>query len=164
MNHLRLTLPGLLALLLLLQPARATEPTVGLQEVTKANEAFYAALNEMFKGEMGPMEAVWSHAPDVTYLPPDGKFRLGWDAVKADWEAQAKMKLGGSVRPEGVHVVTGDRLAVVQNWEVGENKDAEGKPIEVKIRATNVYRKEDGGWKMISHHADVLPYLKKKQG
>jgi hypothetical protein len=44
----------------------------GEAAVAKANEHFYAALNAMFEGNLAPMEAVWSHAGDVTYLPPDG--------------------------------------------------------------------------------------------
>jgi ketosteroid isomerase-like protein len=32
-------------------------------------------------------------------------------------------------------------------------------PEKVSIRATNIYRKENGQWKMIGHHTDLLPYL-----
>jgi len=30
----------------------------------------------------------------------------------------------------------------------------------VSIRATNVFRKEGGQWKMIGHHTDLLPFPK----
>ena len=29
------------------------------------------------------------------------------------------------------------------------------------IRATNIFRKEDGQWKMIGHHVDLLPQMAK---
>jgi hypothetical protein len=29
----------------------------------------------------------------------------------------------------------------------------------VSIRATNLFRKESGAWKMIGHHTDLLPFL-----
>ena len=35
----------------------------------------------------------------------------------------------------------------------------DGKPQAVSIRATNLFRKEDGTWKMIGHHTDLLPFL-----
>ena len=128
--------------------------------VRQANDEFYAALNAMFQGETAPMEAVWSHADDVTYLGPDGKFLVGWDAVLADWKQQAAMKLDGTVRPERIHTKTGADIATVECFEVGSNIVG-GKPTPVSLRATNVFRKENGQWKMIGHHTDKLSFLDK---
>jgi len=36
-----------------------------------------------------------------------------------------------------------------------------GRRETVSIRATNPFRKEDGAWKMIGHHADRLAYIPK---
>lgn len=131
------------------------------EEAVKAAVAqFYAALNAMFTGDLEPMKAVWSHADDVTYMGPGGGFRIGWQQVLTDWEKQAAMNLGGKVEPEQVHITAGKELAVVNNFEKGENVDAEGKPVTVSIRATNLFRKEEGKWKMIGHHTDLLPYIK----
>jgi ketosteroid isomerase-like protein len=30
-----------------------------------------------------------------------------------------------------------------------------GEPISLENRATNVYRKENGEWKLVHHHADL---------
>jgi ketosteroid isomerase-like protein len=57
--------------------------------------------------------------------------------------------------------VSGD-LAFVSCYELGANHDAEGAPEQVSIRATNVFRKESGTWKMIGHHTDLLPFLEKQ--
>lgn len=127
--------------------------------VRKSAEQFYAALNAMFTGDLGAMKDVWSHAEDVTYMGPGGGFRIGWGQILADWETQAAMKLGGKVEPENMHITVGQELGVVQNYEKGENTNAEGKRQQVSIRATNLFRKEDGKWKMIGHHTDLLPYL-----
>lgn len=127
--------------------------------VTAAVEQFYRALNVMFTGELAPMLEVWSHGSDVTYMGPGGDFRVGWDQVLASWKQQAAMKLGGTVRSDRMHVAIGHDLAVTHNVEIGENvKD--GQVLKVSIRATNVFRKEGGKWKMIGHHTDLLPYLK----
>jgi ketosteroid isomerase-like protein len=56
----------------------------------------------------------------------------------------------------------GDDLAFSQCYEKGSNRDAEGRTVQVSIRATNVFRKENGEWKMISHHTDLLPFLQKE--
>jgi len=129
--------------------------------VKQAVSQFYVALNEMFKGNIKPMKEVWSHAVDVTYMGPEGGIKVGWHQVLASWETQAAMKLGGAVNAEDMRVTTGNEIAVSSNYSKGENVDAEGKPQTVSIRATNTFRKEDGKWKMIGHHTDLLPFLQK---
>jgi hypothetical protein len=83
------------------------------QAVELASENFYAALNDMFTGNIEPMKDVWSHADDVTYMGPDGKFITGWDQVQKIWQSQAALKLGGQIRAEQVHVTAGQDLATV---------------------------------------------------
>jgi len=127
--------------------------------VGKAAEQFYSALNAMFRGDLAPMQEVWSHGDDVTYMGPGGGFQVGWEQVLAQWQTQAAMKLGGEVKPKEMRITAGRDLAVVSNYEIGENAGPEGKPRKVAIRATNLFRKENGKWKMIGHHTDTLPYL-----
>ena len=132
----------------------------GEREVREAAAQFYVALNAMFTGDIQPMEQVWSHSDDVTYLGPGGDFLVGWAPVLEIWTTQAAMKLGGQVEPGEMRVNMGRDIAVIQNYEQGENTDANGKVQKVSIRATNVFRKEQGQWKMIGHHTDLLPFLK----
>ncbi|MGB8365437.1 MAG: YybH family protein [Rhizomicrobium sp.] len=129
--------------------------------VLAANAQFYAALNKMFVGELAPIVAVWSHADDVTYMGPTGNFEHGWSAVLKDWKGQAAMKLGGKVAPVDAQVIAGRDVAVVNDYEEGENTNAQGKVVLLKLRATNIFRKEGGQWKMVGHHTDPLPYLAK---
>jgi ketosteroid isomerase-like protein len=124
-----------------------------------ANEGFYSALNTMFTGKINPMLALWSHGKDVAYLGPDGRFLTGWNSVKADWNNQAAMKLGGKAVSSNIRYFTvpGSGIAVVQNIE----QVTTDKGLKLSIRATNVYRMEDGAWKMVSHHTDKLPAVLK---
>jgi len=145
---------------LTVRPAAAA--TDSKSAVLAANAQFYAALNTLFTGDAGPMKKVWSHKGGLTYLGPAGGFQVGWKKILDAWEEQAAMKLGGSVQPKEVHVVVGADLAVVQDYEVGENVNARGRAATVSIRATNIFRQENGQWKMISHHTDLLPSLQKK--
>jgi ketosteroid isomerase-like protein len=130
------------------------------QGVRAANDKFYAALNAMFTGDVAPMRDVWSHGDDVTYMGPGGEFTIGWNDVSAKWDAQAALKLGGRVEPKDTRITAGQDMAVASTVEVGHNMDAEGNPMPVEIRATNLFRKENGEWKMIGHHTDLLPFLK----
>ena len=128
-------------------------------KILAANQEFYSALNEMFTGKLDAMKELWSHADDVTYMGPTANYERGWAAVLKDWEGQAALKLGGKVTPTNVQVIAGHDVAVVTDIEMGENTNAQGKVEKIKLRATNIYRKEDGKWRMVGHHTDPLPYL-----
>ncbi|MCA9101264.1 MAG: DUF4440 domain-containing protein [Planctomycetales bacterium] len=131
---------------------------VDTRAVADAAGKFYAALNELFEGNVQPMEQVWSHAADVAYMGPGGGMQVGWDEVLANWRMQAARKLGGEVHPEKMRVNVGQDLAVARNFEVGENV-VDGEPRRVRIRATSLFRRENDQWKMIGHHTDLLPFL-----
>ena len=135
--------------------ARADEAAV-----RAAADRFYAALNVMFTGDAGPMLDVWSHADDVTYMGPGGGLHVGWSQIQPIWTATADMKLGGSVEPTEMRVNAGSDIAVTSNFEVGHNI-VNGQPQTVTIRATNIFRLENGQWKMIGHHTDLLTFLAK---
>jgi ketosteroid isomerase-like protein len=147
------------AFLLSNSPARAAEGNTAA--VRAASDQFYTALNQLFTGDMAPMEALWSHRKDVTYMGPGGGFRVGWDAVRKDWASQAAMKMGGSIKPEQVKITAGSDLATVSNLEVG-SVTIQGKKKAISLRATSIYRKEKGQWKMIGHHTDLIPRMEKK--
>ncbi len=127
--------------------------------VQAALDQFHRALNALFAGNISPMMTVWSHADDVTYMGPNGAYRVGWQEVLADWAAQAALRLGGSVEAEDVRIVTGPKLAVVHNRVTGANVDTAGNPLPVSLRATVILRQEAGNWKVIGVHTDRLPML-----
>jgi ketosteroid isomerase-like protein len=129
--------------------------------VRSATAQFYTSLNAMLKGDPAPANKVWSHAKDITYMCADGGFRVGWDEVFADWKAQADMKIGGKAEPEDVRITVGKDIAVAHNYVKAESINKAGKPEKKVLRATSVFRKEDGKWKMIGHHVDTLPFLVK---
>ena len=147
---------GVLGICREITPSPAAE-----KEVLAANDQFYAAINTLFTGELAPMNTIWSHANDVTYMSPVGGFQVGWDAVRKDWEMQAAMKLGGKLVASEMRVTAGRDIAAVSNIEKGENLNVKGEIQKVSIRATNIFRKEDGQWKMIGHHVDLLPQMAK---
>ena len=150
----------LLASVLMLINIESSFSSESEKGVKEAAMQFYSSLNTMFKGDVTPMIEMWSHAPDVTYLGPQGGILVGWDEVRKAWEDQAALKLGGQINPEDMHITVGDTIGIAQNYERGTSY-IDGKPVTVAIRATNVFRLEEGKWKMISHHTEIIPSLEK---
>lgn len=125
---------------------------------------FYIAHNEIFEGKMDKMEEVWSHLDDVTYMSPIGGILVGYEAVIDSWRKQAELNLHGHVEPEDMQMVEGEDIGVCYNYIKGTNFVVEGKEVHPNIRATTVYRKENGEWKVISHHTDLMHWLELEVG
>jgi ketosteroid isomerase-like protein len=127
-------------------------------EVRAASARFYEAVDEVLGGNPAPMLHLWSHAEDVSYCDTHGEVQRGWQAVEAYWKqaasanafAPAQLSASGRI----VHVlVSGDLGYVVVSEEVRR----EGEPGVMQTRATNVYWREDGAWRMVHRHADAPP-------
>ncbi len=129
--------------------------------VETANNQFYTSLNAQLAGDTSPMQQLWSHSDNVTCMGPEGGIAVGWNDVLALFKDEAALKLGGTVEPVDPHVTVGVDLAVVECYELGDSHDAQGRSVADRIRATNVFRKENGQWKMIGHHTDLLASLAK---
>jgi len=124
--------------------------------VREASMQWYVALNAMLNGDPEPFAALYSHAGDVTYMGAEGGMRVGWAATYADWKAQAAKSLGGSVEPVAMHIVVGRDWALCYVNTKGTVKMQDGKTRDTSARESSVFRKENGVWKMIAHHADKL--------
>jgi ketosteroid isomerase-like protein len=120
-----------------------------------ASKAFYAALNDILGSDVEPMLELWSHADDVTYMSPFGELLVGWEPIRSSWQSQADQHLGGSVKGEELHHFVSDTLGFVVGFERG-SVEIDGAETPVDIRATSMYRVENGRWAMIGHHTDPL--------
>ena len=116
-------------------------------------------LNAMLNGDAEPLAGLYSHNDDVTYMGAEGTYRVGWSATFADWKAQAKKDIGGSAEGRDIHVVVSGDLATASHLTVSSIANAQGERTEVTVRETSVFRKEDGAWRMIAHHADAIQDL-----
>lgn len=127
-------------------------------EVSKASEDFYAALNHMANGDASAMANVWAHGEEVTAMHPIGGRQVGWEAIKESFERVAELASGGKIELLDQRVqVVGDMA-----YEVGVERGeiAMGNhQANIDHRVTNLYQRDAGTWKMIHHHADVSPEM-----
>ena len=128
-------------------------------DIRQASERFYAALNRTINGDAGPMMEVWSHNSDVATMHPLGGRQTGWEQVRDVWEQVAQAFSDGQVSIEDLVVVPlSDDVAYTLGHEYGRAKLGE-ETVGVDWRVTNIYRREEGEWKMVLHHTDVSPTL-----
>lgn len=129
-------------------------------EVRQASDSFYAALNQLLKGNPSSMSEVWSHGGDVSTMHPIGGREIGWDQVWQTWQQTSQMlsqvNLSEVTVPDlAVFPVGSDGAYTVGTEQISGTVG--GQEVSGGARATNVYRREGGEWKIVHHHGDVLP-------
>lgn len=122
---------------------------------------FYESLNAMFTGDATKAKEVWSQSENIIYMGANGEYQIGWDNFYADWESQAALRLGGKVAPSNITINVVDNVAYTYQLVKSADPEASGINKEVALRASSVFRKENGDWKMFGHHVDVIPDLTK---
>jgi ketosteroid isomerase-like protein len=128
-------------------------------EIRQASEQFYAALNRMINGDPEPMMEVWSHGSDLATMHPLGGRETGWEEERASWEQVAQGFSDGQVSLDGLMIVPlSDDVVYTLGTENGQAKLGD-ETVGVDWRVTNIYRREEGEWKMVLHHTDVSPEL-----
>ncbi len=127
--------------------------------IREANDRLYAGLNDMFKGDLEILNNLWSHSETITQMGPFGGRLTGWQAVQEEFQRTAALNLGGSIVCADLHVFAGLEMGYTVCVEEGENVDAQGNPVKVSHRATNIFRLENGEWKLVHHHTDISSQL-----
>ena len=128
--------------------------TAGEDEIRNATMRFYVALNSALHSDLNPMNATWSHRADVSNLSAVGGRAVGWNEVHADFQNMARLYPGGTIAPRDIHVVAGPEIGYSVCTENGQLRSPDGPMVRFNERATNIFRLEDGKWKMIHHHVD----------
>jgi len=123
-------------------------------QIRKASDQFYSAVNQMLNGDAKPLADIWSHDAAVTTMHPLGGREVGWDKVQELFGEVARIASEGQVKlGDQIIQVTGDGAYEV-GVERGQVKFG-GKPFPIEHRVTNIYRNEKGRWKIVHHHTDA---------
>ena len=117
-----------------------------------------AASDAFVEGNPDPLGAVSTDYPAATIFGPQGDCIEGPDAVNAANRAgAAHFAPGGTNRFDTMHSASSGDLAYwvgVQRSSVRmQGKDA---PVPMDLRVTEIYRREEGGWKLVHRHADRM--------
>jgi ketosteroid isomerase-like protein len=117
--------------------------------------ALYEAEVALHNGDAGPRRAIWSRNEPVSVL---GALRNAWGRTEVE-ELFALLERSfsdcTSYRFElQAYDVAGDMAYTAGLEHVSLSMD--GQPRSFTLRATQVYRREDGEWKVAHRHADGL--------
>jgi len=120
-----------------------------------------AALGRLVNGDAGPLLELWSHADDVTVMGGFGSYETGWDRVRQNTEFAASRFLGGKLGAvEEMAVGTSGELGYAVWIERGEVRvQGRDEPGALVVRATHIFRREGGAWKLVHRHGDPITQI-----
>lgn len=133
-----------------------------------AESSFRAFLPEWEKAQsrfINGDAALWkqhaSHREDATILGGfGGQGEKGWAAVGAryDWASSQYKDGGATMKVEYLSIVVSGDLAFTVGVErqEGARVGDQQTPARRALRATQIFRREDGSWKLLHRHADPL--------
>ena len=124
-------------------------------EVQELISRCHEALAHQSQGRPEPFLDLWSHADDVTIMAAVGGYHSGFEQVSnlLRWASTAQHFDGWSAE-NLVTIVVSDLAFSVELEHYG--RQVEGEDKGMTLRATQVYRREDGEWKVIHRHGDIL--------
>ena len=129
-----------------------------VDDVDKLIEQFHLASTEFLKGNPEPVKKLCSHREDVTLNNPFSPPAHGWEQVAATIErAASQFRDGEFVSAEIIEKNVTPELAYVVEIERAEAKVGGGEDIApFTLRATMIFRPQDGEWKIVHRHADPI--------
>ncbi len=115
-----------------------------------------AAAEAYSRGRSDQVEELASESEPSTFFGPDGRVLTGRTSIVESYRAGAS-RFG----PDGE-----SRLEILQSAEGGDIAywcgiqraivEMDGKAVAMNLRVTELFRREDGEWKLVHRHADVL--------
>jgi len=129
-----------------------------VDDVDQLIEQYHLALGEFLKGNPEPAKDLWSHREDVSLAKPYGPPVRGRDEVAKVVEHAASLRRDGEATSyEIVAKYVAAELAYVGQIEQAESKIGASEEITpLALRATMIFRPEDGEWKVVHRHADPI--------
>ncbi|HHJ34222.1 MAG TPA: DUF4440 domain-containing protein [Gammaproteobacteria bacterium] len=116
-----------------------------------ALQLFYQAFNT---GDMEKMTANWSHTEEASMSNPLGGVRRGWAEIAGVYE----------------RIFSGESEVYVEFYDYSIHQSGEffcavgrergyfinrGKKLDLAIRTSRVYRKQEGVWRQLHHHGSI---------
>ncbi len=122
-------------------------------------QKYNQALDEFYKGHPEPYYSLYSDREDISLLGAFGGLSVGQEEVKKHAATRAAFFQGG-------HNLTVDYKVKFCEGDFGyaigiERFEAKvgGEETRVALRATTIFRREDGAWKIVHRQGDPLVYL-----
>jgi ketosteroid isomerase-like protein len=132
-----------------------------LADLANFVERCHAAITQQSRGKPQPFLELWSQADDVSIMAAIGGYQVGFEAVRELLTAAAATQTFDGWNAENLVTYCEAGLACTVELEHYAKSGAET-DTSMTLRATQIYRREDGNWRVIHRHGDVLAPIEAK--
>ncbi len=128
------------------------------EDFNRVVEKYHLALGEFMKGNPAPAKELYSQRDDVTLGNPFGPFARGSKQVVETLEkAASNYRDGDATGFENLaECVTSDLAYLVEVERLRSKVGGRSDVTPLGLRATSIFRPEDGLWKIVHRHADPI--------
>ena len=121
-------------------------------------EARQKVAQDYVNGNAESLSAMVATKDPATFFHPRGDLVQGADAVAARYVKDAAVFApGGTTGLEIVHSGASGTLAFWTGYQRAEARMSNGKHAKMTLRITEIFRLEDGAFRLVHRHADVDP-------
>ncbi len=127
------------------------------EEFRQVVEQRRAANTAFVNGDARPLKEMASHRDDVTILGAFGGFEHGWAEAGPRYDWAASRFNGGTFTAEIVTTHVTPELAYSVAIERSDVRfTGSDEAAQQVFRVTEIFRHEDGAWRLMHRHADPL--------
>lgn len=122
-----------------------------LESAEETEAALYDAIS---RADIEAVMSLWADDEEIVCIHPGSPRLVGHAAIRSSWESIFEQG-GVQIQPVQLHV-TQNMMTSVHNI-IEEVHRTTTRQHDIHILATNVYMKTPLGWRIVSHHASVVP-------
>ena len=135
--------------------------SASMVEVREFIARCHEALTQQSRGHPEPLLELWSRADDVSVMAAIGGYNVGFDAVSDLLSSASKTQSFDSWSAENLVTYVIDDLAFSVELE-HYGRVVDGEDQGMTLRATQIYRRENGQWRIVHRHGDILSPIEAK--
>ena len=126
--------------------------SIDKEMVLATNQAFYDAFGDR---DLKVMTSLWWQGSTSLCIHPGGQVILGWEEIKASWDAIFRNTDALEIDVEIVKVEVDRSLAYIVVREIVLQASS-GRRMKAQSIATNVFQKMAQKWYIVQHHGSPI--------
>ena len=127
-----------------------------VDDVKAAIDGYHTAISSL---DLAKIDAVWAHNDTIIDKEPTDKtITVGWEGTRKNFEGLIAAAAEVSIaQTEGPHIQVQGDLASSAGLAKADGKLKTGQPTVAVILESDVFKKQDGRWLLVSHVTSVMP-------